>query len=327
MNNAVITGVAGFVGSNLAKKLLTDGWQIIGIDNLSYGFLDNIEDLLSNDNFRFIQGDIRDQRLIEDTVSRADVIVHLAAYKIPRYGNALNTLKVNTLGTQLMLNLADRIGAKFVFASTSDVFGKNPILPFNETSDLYFGATGVKRWAYAISKLYDEHLCLARSIENSTSVTILRYFGGYGPHQNLSWWGGPQSVFINQILETQPLTIHGDGLQTRTFTYIDDMVEGTITAIKSQNSNGEIFNIGLDIPVSILELAKRIWGIMCSELPMKIIHVPYSSFGRYEDVRRRIPDTRKAENLLDFKATITIDEGLPRTIEWQREAYIRRKDK
>jgi nucleoside-diphosphate-sugar epimerase len=247
----------------------------------------------------------------------ADVVIHLAAYKIPRYGNALMTLQVNTLGTKLVLNLADRLKAKFVFASTSDVFGRNPILPFEETSDLYFGAPAVKRWAYAISKLYGEHLCLARSVEKGTSVTILRYFGGYGPHQNLSWWGGPQSVFINQILENKSLTIHGDGLQTRTFTYIDDIVEGTIKAINNPSANNEIFNIGLGIPVSIIELAQIIWNLMRPQLPLDVTHIPYTTFGRYEDVRRRVPDTSKAEVLLGFKATKTLDDGLPITIDWQ----------
>jgi UDP-glucose 4-epimerase len=265
--------------------------------------------------------------LMMETLSGADIIVHLAAYKIPRYGNALSTLQVNTRGTRIVLDVAEKTGAKFVLASTSDVFGKNPMLPFKETSDLYLGAPGVKRWAYAISKLYDEHLCLAKAAEKGVRVSVLRYFGGYGPRQNLSWWGGPQSVFINQVLENQPLTVHGDGLQTRTFTFVDDMVTGTVRAMESENANGEIFNIGAEHPVTILELAQKVWKLMCPDIPPNITRVPYTTFGRYEDVRHRVPDTEKAKSLLDFQAKITLDEGLPVTIAWHKEAWERRNKK
>ena len=324
MKKAIITGVAGFVGSNIALYLVNLGWNVVGIDNLSYGYLDNIENLKTSKKFHFINGDVRDQQLMKDSIVRADVIVHLAAYKIPRYGNALATLQTNTLGTKNVLKIAENIGSKFVLASTSDVFGRNPVLPFKETSDLYFGAPGVKRWAYAISKLYDEHLCLAKAAEKGVRVSILRYFGGYGPRQNLSWWGGPQSVFINQVLENQPLTVHGDGMQTRTFTFVDDMVEGTVRVVERANTNGEIFNIGAEQPISIIELAQKIWKLMCPDLPPNITHVPYTTFGRYEDVRHRIPDTSKMQQLLNFKASITLDEGLPVTIAWQKVIRERR---
>jgi UDP-glucose 4-epimerase len=234
-------------------------------------------------------------------------------------------LQVNTHGTRIILDIAEEYGIKVVFASTSDVYGKNPVLPFHEESNLYFGAPGVKRWAYAISKLYDEHLCLAKAVEKNVRVSIVRYFGGYGPHQNLTWWGGPQSVFINQMLEKQPLTVHGDGLQTRTFTYVGDTVRGTFLAMEKDNANGEIFNIGATIPITIGDLAEKIWRIMRPDEPAQIVKIPYATFGRYEDVRHRVPDVAKASELLGFRAKTTLDEGLPLTIAWHQDAWQSRR--
>lgn len=325
MKKALITGVAGFIGSNLARYMIERDWWVRGIDDLSHGYLDNLDGLDKTGRFEFVRGDVRDRELMKSCLSDVLVIAHLAAYKIPRYGNALATLQVNIQGTRVILDIADEIGAKVVIASTSDVYGKNTVLPFREESDLYFGAPSVKRWAYAASKLFDEHLCLAKSAEKRTQVAIVRYFGGYGPGQNLTWWGGPQSVFINQILEDQPLTVHGDGQQTRTFTFIGDTVRGTLLAMENENANGEIFNIGATVPISIAELAEKIWMIMRPNEPIRIVKVPYTSFGRYEDVRHRVPDVTKAKELLGFEAKISLDEGLPITIAWHREAWTRRK--
>jgi len=327
MRTVAITGVAGFIGSNLARLMVKEGWKVRGIDNLSFGYLDNLIGLEKTGFFEFINGDIRDIDLIRHCLQGCNVAVHLAAYKIPRYGNALATLQINTKGTRNILRIATENEIKVVFASTSDVYGKNPILPFHEGSNLHFGAPTVKRWAYAISKLYDEHLCLAKAEEKQLPVSIVRYFGGYGPHQNLSWWGGPQSVFINQVLDGQPLTVHGDGQQTRTFTYVGDTVLGTQLAMESEQANGEIFNIGATVPITIEELAKKIWEMMVPNETPEIIKIPYATFGRYEDVRHRVPDVRKAFDLLGFQAKTTLDEGLPITIAWHKAARKRRQIK
>jgi UDP-glucose 4-epimerase len=325
MATAAITGVAGFVGSNLARRLLRDGWVVRGLDNLCHGYRDNLERLEDTRRFTFVHGDVRDSRALRELMRGADTVVHLAAYKIPRYGNALATLQVNTHGMRAVLKVAEQSHIKVVFASTSDVYGKNPNLPFSESSDLYLGAPHVKRWSYAMSKLFDEYLCLAKAREGALRVAVLRYFGGYGPRQNPSWMGGPQAVFISQILNGEPLTIHGDGQQTRTFTYVDDLVAGTVRAMECEKANGEILNLGAGHPISIAGLAEMIWRMMRADEEVKISYTPYSTFGRYEDVRHRVPNTAKAKALLGFEARTTLEIGLPPTIEWQRKTLQSRR--
>lgn len=315
-----ITGVAGFVGSNLARELLGRDYKVVGIDNFSQGFERNIEDLSGKQLFSFYQGDVRDKDFILDVSKEADYIVHLAAYKIPRYGNAMDTLKINTHGTENVLEAAKRNKCKVVFASTSDVYGKNSLLPFSESSDLVLGQTNIKRWSYAVSKIFDEHLCFAYMEEFNVPVAIVRYFGGYGPSQNLTWRGGPQSVFIDRAFRKKPMTIHGDGKQTRSFTYISDIVEGTIAAMENKNSAGEVFNIGNAREIAIVDLAGMIWEMVNSKGKPLFEFISYQSFsGRYEDVPKRAPDTSKTEKILGFKAQVELEQGLPDTIQWQKK--------
>lgn len=213
----LITGAAGFIGSNLAKALLRRGHHVTGIDNLSYGFMRNVEPLQQFNNFEFIVGDIANPLILNNV--KADVVIHLASQKIPRYTNALRTLEENYLMLRNVVQKCIHDKAKIIFASTSDVYGKNPKIPFSETSDLVMGPTTVKRWAYALSKMYGEQYILANQDQYGLTYTITRFFGSYGINQNLTWWGGPQSVFIEKALRNEAIEIHGDGSQTRTFTY------------------------------------------------------------------------------------------------------------
>jgi len=318
----LITGVAGFVGSNFAKLVLSEGHSVVGIDNLSQGFRRNLKGLGKIGDFEFIKADVRDGAGLRKALGRkkVDYIVHLAAYKIPRYGNAMDTLMINSKGTETMIEIALKKKAKFVFASTSDVYGRNPDLPFSEESKLVLGPSRVKRWAYAASKIFDEHLCFAYEEKYGLKMTVLRFFGGYGPNQNMSWWGGPQSVFIDCALKNRPMTLHGDGSQTRSFTYVEDMVRGVYLAMINPASTGEIFNIGSDREISIKELADMVWKMVRGSRP-KIKLVPYDRLSKgYQDVMRRIPDTRKAKRILGFEARERLEEGLPVTIEWQKGA-------
>lgn len=320
MATALITGAAGFIGSNLAKELLKRHYKVIGIDNYSQGFKRNIENLFKESAFSFHEGDVCNKELVLKLSRGVDCIVHLAAYKIPRYGNAMATLKINTKGTENVLEAARKNKCKVVFASTSDVYGKNPYLPFSEENDLLLGQTTIKRWAYAVSKIYDEHLCFAYQDEHAVPVAILRYFGGYGPNQNLTWWGGPQSVFIDCALRRKPIPVHGDGRQTRSFTYISDMIEGTISAIENEKAIGQVFNIGNKREIAIIDLAKMIWRMINSNEEPMFEFISYQSFsGKYEDVPRRVPDISKAKKLLGFEPKVELEEGLPITIEWQRQ--------
>lgn len=315
----LVTGAAGFLGSHLCDALLARGHRVVGVDDLSHGNSGNLSQAVKNRGFKFHLVDITDLEKLRSVSEGVQVFANLAAFKIPRYGNRLQTLVVNSQGTLNVLRLATEQKAKFVFTSTSDVYGKNPAVPFSETSDCVLGPSTVARWAYASSKLFDEHLAIAYSESHGVPVTILRIFGSYGPRQHLSWWGGPQSVFIDSILNGKAIPIHGDGLQTRSFTFVTDTVSGILAALESDAANNEIINIGSTHEISIVELAQDIQRLSGSPKPLQLEFVPYQNISgqSYEDVRRRIPDVSKAERLLGFKARVGLDEGLTRTIEWQ----------
>jgi UDP-glucose 4-epimerase len=316
----LVTGVAGFIGSNLGAELIRRGHEVSGIDNLSYGSMLNIDSFASDERFVLHEGDIRDRALVDRAAEGCDAVVHLAAYKIPRYSDAYDTLMVNGPGSEVLATVAGERGLKVVAASTSDAYGKNPAVPFSEDSDSVIGPPSVKRWAYAISKMFEEQLLLACHERFGIDVVLLRFFGGYGPNQNLTWWGGPQSVFIGNSLNKTPLPIHGDGRQTRSFTYVSDHVDGIIAAVERHEANNSVVNIGATREITIEELARLIWSLIHgedSEAPIE--RIPYETFGRYEDVQRRVPDISRARKLLGFEPKVTLEDGLRRTIDWQIE--------
>lgn len=317
----LVTGVAGFIGSNFAKRVLSEGFGVIGIDNLSQGEKRNLKDVERTGKFTFLKADVRDRGKIEKALKgkKIDYIVHLAAFKIPRYGNAYDTLMVNAKGTEAMLELARTKKAKLVFASTSDVYGKNPDLPFSEEKNLVIGPSNVKRWAYAASKIFDEHLCFAYEEKYGVKVAVLRFFGGYGPNQNTTWWGGPQSVFIDCALKNKPIPLHGDGKQTRSFTYIDDTVESVYRAMIRPEANGEILNVGNNREITIKALAEMVWGMVRPGEKARIEYIPYDKLSKgYQDVIRRVPDLTKSQRILGYKAKVSLEKGLPVTIDWQK---------
>jgi UDP-glucose 4-epimerase len=318
---ALVTGVAGFLGSNVLERLLQSEWSVVGIDNLSMGRVENIGELMNHPQFTFKKADVTESGVFDSVGSDFDCILHLAAFKIPRYGKAIDTLKINYLGTENVLEFARREKTKCVLASTSDVYGRNPKVPFSEEStDSVIGSSKSARWAYAVSKLMDEHLGLAYQEAYGFPVTLLRFFGSYGPRQHLTWWGGPQSVFIDAVLNDKVIPIHGDGKQTRSFTYESDTVDGLSAALIRPEANGEVLTIGSQEEITILDLAQKIKRLSNTPGELKIEFIPYESFagGRYEDVMRRVPDTRLSERLLGVKAHVLADEGLAKTIEWQR---------
>ncbi len=316
----IVTGVAGFLGSHLLDRLIGNGHSVVGIDDLSKGSLRNIAAHLGNPAFRFLERDVTDPAVFNDIVEPVDCIVHLASHKIPRYGNALATLRVNSRSCENVLEFARRLGCKCLLASTSDVYGRNPKLPFAEDDDSVFGSSKVARWGYAVSKLFTEHLGFAYREAYGLPVSALRFFGSYGPRHHVSWWGGPQAVFIDAVLNDREISIHGDGLQTRSFTYVTDTVDGIYAAMMSPVADGEVLNIGSAHEITILELARTIHRIAQTPWPLKMAFVPYDSFtGRkYEDVRRRVPDIRHSQGLLGIVAKVGLEDGLARTIAWHR---------
>ena len=317
--NILITGVAGFIGSNLAKELLRLNHKIIGLDNFSYGEKRNIEPFLSNPDFNFVYGDLCNPTILNDI--NCDFIVHLASQKIPRYSNALRTIDENAVMLKNVMAKVILSKAKLVYASTSDVYGKNPNLPFHENSDLVMGPTTVKRWAYAISKIYGEQYIIANSDQYNIDYTIVRFFGSYGPNQNLTWWGGPQAVFITKAMNNESIEVHGTGNQTRTFTFIEDTVQALISCILDEKASKQIFNIASDPSeeISMNSLAQLIWEMINgSQSKAKVEFLPYTSFGNYEDVERRVPDVTKLKQYFNFKPRYTLKDGLQKTIEWQK---------
>jgi len=321
----LVTGAAGFLGSNLTGKLLAEEHEVLAIDNLSMGRMEHLAPYTDNPAFRFIQSDVTENATFDALDEAFDCIVHLAAFKIPRYGKALDTLQINYRGTECVLEYARRQNCKCVLASTSDVYGRNPEIPFSEeNTDSVIGSSKAPRWAYAVSKLFDEHLALAYQDAYGFPVTLLRFFGSYGPNQHLSWWGGPQSVFIDAVLKDEVIPIHGDGSQTRSFTYVTDTVAGIYAAVVKEQANGEIINVGATQEITILTLAEKIKALSGTPGELRIEFVPYESFtgGKYQDVMRRVPDTTLCKKILGVEAQVDLDEGLSRTIEWQRRMVI-----
>ena len=314
----LVTGVAGFIGSNLAQALLDKSHQVVGLDNMSQGNKFNMAGFDNHPDFSMHFEDVRDLAALIRAGEGCDVIVHLAAYKIPRYSDALDTLTINAEGSENVARAAVEHGCKVVAASTSDVYGKNPDIPFTEESNLVMGAPTVKRWAYAISKMFEEQLLFAYHERFGIDVVMLRFFGGYGPNQNLTWWGGPQSVFINSALDGEPLTVHGDGQQTRSFTYVSDHVNGIIASVEKPAANNLVFNLGQTREITIADLGRLIWRLARGEdNEPKIDFIPYETFGKYEDVQRRLPDVNRARDILGVSPEIDIEEGLRKTILWQ----------
>lgn len=315
----LVTGAAGFIGSNLCQTLLDRGHSVVGYDNLSQSSDLNMRTLRQHPKFTFYQADVRDQATLLQASKGCEVLVHLAAYKIPRYNDAYDTLLINALGSQNVAEVAHQVGAKVVAASTSDVYGKNPSLPFTESSDCVIGSPDVRRWAYATSKMFEEQLLFAAHERFGIDVVLMRFFGGYGPHQNLTWWGGPQSVFINHALDNTEIPIHGTGQQTRTFTYIGDHVDGITRCIENPAAHNLVFNLGGLQEITIIDLARLIWRLIRGDESAKLQMIPYENFGKYEDVPRRVPDISRARQLLGFEPQTDLETGLRQTIRWQIE--------
>jgi UDP-glucose 4-epimerase len=319
MKKVGVTGAAGFIGANLCERLLAEDVEVVGVDDLSYGSVGNISGLLEDPRFKFEVLDCTRRRELRDAFEGCDAIAHLAAKKIPRFGGALSTLEVNVAGVNAAAAAALSLDADLIVTSTSDVYG-NAEPPFAEDSQIVLGPSTTKRWSYAVSKLYDEHFALALAEERDLRVTILRLFNAYGPKNHLSWWGGPVVTFIEALLDGKPIEIHGDGRQTRTFTYVDDTVDGFVRALRTPEARGEIINVGGTETVTILELAQQIQEQLGIPMPLRANFLPYEALpGKYQDVRHRIPDTTKARELLGLEAKVSLAEGLARSIDWHRE--------
>ena len=314
-----VTGGAGFIGSHLCERLLAEGRQVIAVDDLSHGTTANMASFIQNPNFRFHQMDCRHPRELRKVFAGCDAVAHLAAEKIPRYGGALQTLESNVQGAHAACDVALALDAPVIVTSTSDVYG-NATPPFNEEDHVVIGPSTTRRWAYAVSKLYDEHIALAMAEEKGLRPIILRLFNVYGPRNHPTWWGGPVTAFTEALLDGEIMELHGDGRQVRTFTYVTDTVDGFVRALDTPDAVGEILNIGADEPITMIRLATQIQEALEIPGPLRAKLLPYEKLpGRYQDVRCRIPDTEKAARILGFNARVELADGLIESVAWHVE--------
>jgi len=316
MKRVLITGIAGMIGSHLLDALMDKNYEIIGIDNLSFGKMENIQKHLSVDRFKFYNVDVVDFETLKILSKDVDTIAHLAAVKkISEAESSMATLKVNEWGTRNVLEAARMWGCKVVFASTSDVYGMSPDIPFREDGDLLLGPSMIKRWSYAVSKLYCEQMAYAYYLDYSVPIVILRYFGGFSPRSSFSWSGGHIPIFVNAVLNDQDVPIHGDGTQSRSMAYVDDIVEGTVLAMESEKAIGEIVNIGNDEEMTVIDAARLIHKVADTGKELKLKYIKMEEiFGKYKDIVRRKPDLTKAKKLLGYEPKISMEEAIRRMI-------------
>lgn len=312
----LITGVAGMIGSHLLDELLRKNYEIIGIDNLSFGSIKNIEHNFSNPKFKFYRVDIGDFETLKILGKDIDIIFHLAAYKkISEKEDAMPTFHTNGKGTENVFEVAKMWGCKVLFASTSDVYGMSPDLPLNEDGDLLIGPSMIRRWNYAVSKLYGEQMAFAYHHDFGIPIIIIRYFGGFSARSSFAWSGGHIPIFIRSILNDEEVIIHGDGSQTRSMGFVDDLVNGTVLAMENDKAVGEIINIGNDEEMSVLASAELIHQLANTGKPLKIKYLPMSEiFGKYKDILRRIPDLSKAKSILGYEPRVKLKEAIELTI-------------
>jgi UDP-glucose 4-epimerase len=316
----LITGGAGFIGSHLAEACLEQGHDVYIIDDLSTGSLDNIEHLKQDPRFKnrlFVCIDtILNHEAVLELVGICDRVYHLAAAVGVQYilENPLESIRTNILGTENVLGLCNRFKKKVLIASTSEVYGKHTHAPLLETDDIVYGPSSKFRWSYAASKLMDEFTALAYHRTHGLAAIIVRLFNTVGPRQTGAY-GMVIPRFIEQALQNEPLTVYGDGLQTRTFTHVNDVVMALMALMEHKDAVGEVFNVGGTEETTILDLAKKIIEKTNTTAGYQLISYE-AAFGKdFEDMQRRVPGTDKLRKLLGFKPGNGLNKILDSVIE------------
>ncbi len=321
---ALLTGGAGFVGSHLADALLSRGHEVLVVDDLSTGSLDNIAHLAGRPGFEYVIDTVMNETLIGSLVDRADVVFHLAAaVGVKLIVDApVRTIETNVHGTEIVLKQASRARKLVVVFSTSEVYGKSTDVPFREDADLVMGSTNKHRWAYACSKALDEFLALAYYRERGLPVIVVRLFNTVGPRQT-GRYGMVIPSFVRQALMGEPITVYGDGKQMRSFTYVGDVVEGLMRLAAEPRAVGQVFNIGHTQETTIRALAERVRTASSSQ--SEIVLVPYDQAYQegFEDMPRRVPDLRKISGLVGYAPTVDLDGILERVVVHMRRSLDR----
>jgi len=315
----LLTGGAGFIGSHLSEELLDKGHQVTIIDDLSTGGMENIQHVKGRNGFAYVLDTVMNRPVMAEVVDDADIIMHLAAAVGVRLivESPVRTIETNIKGTEIVLELAAKKNKTVVIFSTSEVYGKSNGSKFSETGDLILGPTFKGRWSYAASKIIDEFLALAYYKERKLPVIILRLFNTVGPRQT-GRYGMVIPRFVQQALAGEPITVFGDGEQTRTFTHVKDAIGGILKLAEHPGAIGEIFNIGGKEETSIQNLAYLVKEALLSSSP--IIHIPYEEAYEegFEDMRKRVPDISKIENLIGYEPKCDLKDIIRDVAEYQR---------
>jgi UDP-glucose 4-epimerase len=318
----LITGGAGFVGSHLAEALLERGDEVFIIDNLSTGSMENVVHLKSHARFHYTIDTVANEPVLAELVDRCDIVVHLAAAVGVKLivEQPVHTIETNVHGTEVVLKHANKKKKLVLIASTSEVYGKSTDVPFREDADLVLGPTTKHRWAYACSKMIDEFLALAYWKERKLPVIVVRLFNTVGPRQT-GQYGMVIPNFVRQALAGQPITVFGDGTQSRSFTYVGDVVRAMVALINEPRAVGQVFNIGNGHEITIRDLAAKVKSMTGSS--SAIVTIPYDQAyeAGFEDMPRRVPDISRIAELIGYEPTVELEETLARVIAHFRQAH------
>ena len=318
---ALITGGAGFIGSHLAERLLDLGHDVAVIDDLSTGSINNIAHLKTSARFSYVVDSVTNEPMLAEMIDRSDVVFHLAAAVGVKLivERPVHTIETNVHGTEVVLKHANKKRKLVFLASTSEVYGKSTDVPFRETADLVLGPSEKHRWAYACSKLIDEFLALAYWKEKKLPVVVVRLFNTVGPRQT-GQYGMVLPTFVRQALAGEPLTVFGDGTQSRSFTYVGDVVDALVALASEPRAVGEVFNIGNRGEISIRDLAERVRVLAGSESPIQLVPYDQAYEAGFEDMPRRVPDISKLNALIGYEPKVGLEEIILRVIEHARQA-------
>ena len=316
----LVTGGAGFIGSHLCELLIHQGHHVVAIDDLSTGLLENLQHLRPSPSFQFVRETILNAQVLDRLTSESDIIIHLAAAVGVKLivEDPVQTINTNIMGTEAVLTTANRYGCKVLIASTSEVYGKGVKVPFGEDDDCLIGSTTHSRWAYATSKAVDEFLGLAYHRQYGLPVIIMRFFNTIGPRQT-GRYGMVVPRFVRQALSGEPLTVYGDGKQSRCFSDVADIIQAITRLSEHPKAIGQVFNVGSTEEVTIQDLARRV--ITLTGSPSDVRFVPYDEAYApgFEDMQRRVPSVEKITNLIGFTPHYTLDESLARVIAFERQ--------
>jgi UDP-glucose 4-epimerase len=311
----LVTGGAGFIGSHLCEALLERGHDIWALDDLSTGSLENLTTFERHPRFRFLEGDVTDQALVRGLIAQRDQVYHLAAAVGVKYvlENPLRSLITNIRGSEMVLEACDEHQKKIMLFSSSEVYGKGVSVPFAEDDDRLMGPTHKLRWSYACGKAVDECLAQAYHQQRQLPVVVVRCFNTCGPRQSGAY-GMVIPNMISRALRGEPILVFGDGTQTRCFSAVSDVVRGVLTLMDTKSAEGEIFNVGTDEEISVLELAGRIRQLCNSRSPIQL--VPYEKvYGKsFEDMTRRVPSLAKIHRFTGYRPEVSLDQLLELTV-------------